>query len=578
MKIEGTKKIDESADVKLKQPKDYFKLLNKKKKKKYIKISTITLSSVIVVFIICILVGHFKYDIFHKKNREIYKIAEINREVYSEEFFSEIKKVKSKMTYTEGEFDEKEQNIITDFVVIVTDKESLENNDTLNTASLVILESKIKMEDKEAPLHSFNIFEEKKVQEFEEEPNGTKYPMAIFHFYENGTKKDILLPEGMDKDDAQNMIDLINNVVPKLTRNKTEDNEKGLQIKTKEIKKEKKIKSFTEYEPKKEFQDKYTKSRFRGSKITRSIERDVKEAELTEIRSNISLYLETQKEENKTINFGIQSFYYNSSSIIIATGKKKDKKDDIILINKLSSKLNFRDSEELLQEQIDKEAEEQNKTIEELLHKEDSNTIESRFRNLGWPGHFEYQWPLVSTNILGNEVKIYYYIELKGGSVMNAIIVKFGTISITIGNSRGTSNKMLNGKEHYDDKEVAKIPFGFPYVTFSFKLGANFDYSVDYSYGVFLISLNGEIYAKAGVDFGIQNVASLEVGVKGSFLRADFTNYIVKNMDEDSNYIQRTSIKATAGNLSVYAIAKVWIVTVFDESRNIWDGWTITIN
>lgn len=104
------------------------------------------------------------------------------------------------MTYTGGEFDEKEQKIETDFVVIVTDKKSLENNDTLNIAALVILDSKIKIEDKEAPLYSFNIFEEKIVQEFEEEPNGTKNPMAIFHFYKNGTKKDILLPEEMDKD------------------------------------------------------------------------------------------------------------------------------------------------------------------------------------------------------------------------------------------------------------------------------------------------------------------------------------------------------------------------------------------
>ena len=205
--------------------------------------------------------------------------------------------------------------------------------------------------------------------------------------------------------------------------------------------------------------------------------------------------------------------------------------------------MNFKDSEELIQEQLDKEEEEHNKTIEELSHKEDSNTTESLFRKLGWPGHFEYQWILASSNILGNDVKIYYYIELKGGSITNAIIVKFGVVSITIGNTKRTSNKMLNGKERYDDKEVAKLPFGFSGISFSFKLGVNFDYSVDNSFNEFLISYYGEIYAKAGIDIGIQNVASVEAGFKGTFLRADFFNSIIKDMEKDCYYIQKHHLK-----------------------------------
>lgn len=32
----------------------------------------------------------------------------------------------------------------------------------------------------------------------------------------------------MSKDEAQNMVDFINNVIPKLSRNKTDDNKKGI--------------------------------------------------------------------------------------------------------------------------------------------------------------------------------------------------------------------------------------------------------------------------------------------------------------------------------------------------------------
>ena len=52
--------------------------------------------------------------------------------------------------------------------------------------------------------------------------------MAEFHFYDNGTIENIYLPEEMSKDEAQNMVDFINNVIPKLSRNKTDDNKKGI--------------------------------------------------------------------------------------------------------------------------------------------------------------------------------------------------------------------------------------------------------------------------------------------------------------------------------------------------------------
>ena len=68
------------------------------------------------------------------------------------------------------------------------------------------------------------------------------------------------------------MVDLINNVIPKLTRNKTEDDNNGIKIKT--IKSRKK-QSLREYENPKEFTDKYTNTTFKGSKITKEVEREI---------------------------------------------------------------------------------------------------------------------------------------------------------------------------------------------------------------------------------------------------------------------------------------------------------------
>ena len=192
------------------------------------------------------------------------------------------------MAYTSGELEEIENIVDTDFVVMITNKKDL-----LNSADLVILKSKTKIKDKEASLNSFDIFNETTIKEFEENPDGSKYPMAEFHFYDNGTIENIYLPKEMSKEEAQNMIDLINNVIPKLSRNKTEDNKKGISISTKNLSKKK---SFKEYENPKEFTDKYSNCTFKGSKLTKDVEREIEDEKIIEIKANTNLFLETQEE------------------------------------------------------------------------------------------------------------------------------------------------------------------------------------------------------------------------------------------------------------------------------------------
>ena len=91
----------------------------------------------------------------------------------------------SNLIYSNGESQNSEQIVVTKFVVMITDRLNLENDDYLNTAALIILESKIQIEGKEAQLDSLNIFDDEEMAKFEENQEEAKYPMAIFHFYKN---------------------------------------------------------------------------------------------------------------------------------------------------------------------------------------------------------------------------------------------------------------------------------------------------------------------------------------------------------------------------------------------------------
>ena len=259
----------------------------KSKKKKYLIIAGIIVGILFILTGIFFLVAHYQYDLF---GSEIYKVAEVKREPNSVEFFTETKTIKTKMAYTSGELEELENKVQTDFAVMLTNKK-----DSLNTANIVLLKSKTRMKDKEASLNSFNIFDETIVKEFEENPDGSKYPLAEFHFFDNGTIYDINLPEEMTKEEAQNMVDLINNVIPKLIRNKTEDDNNGIKIMKKSFRTKQ---SLTEYENPKEFTDKYTNTTFKGSKITKEIEREIENETISEINTNTNLYLETQEEKD----------------------------------------------------------------------------------------------------------------------------------------------------------------------------------------------------------------------------------------------------------------------------------------
>ena len=539
----------------------------KSNKSKYIKLGLLIFATIAIITAVALLVGHFQYALFQSK---IGEAISIKREMFTTEYFTETKTIKSKLSYTSGELNERVQNVKTNFAVMLTDKEPLPKDDFLYTAYIVLLQSNVELEGQQAPLNSFDISDEKVIKEFEQNPNSGKYPMAVFRFYESGVLKDINVPKDMDKTDAQNIIDLINNVIPKLKRNPEEDKEDGLEIKTRTGKKKK---TYVEYQPPKEYVDKYTKAQFKGSKITKTVERDVEDEKITEIRTNTNLFLETQKEEQDYIDFGIKDFYYDTASVIVAT-ETDENKEKINLVKGLFSKLELMDGETLIVTKMEQEREEQNKEVEKQVE-EDATISPNELRKLGWDGSFGWDWELASSNILGQSVKVVYSISLKSGSVKNKIVLKFNNYELPLGNKDGASSNKSQGKKEAGEKEVGRIALAGPAVTLSVKIGGKLSFDVNYASSVFTLKLNGEVYAKAGVCLGLKNVAEIEVGVKGTLITCDFITKIKRNSNGTYSK-QSISIVARAGVVSVYAKGTLLgCITLFSETFEVWKGWPV---
>lgn len=190
----------------------------KSNKIKYI--IAIIIGVVMAAAVAILLVGHFKFNWFKS---ETYKIkANISRATYQANYFSEQKDMIVRASFANGQNEEKKFLISSNFVVVLTDKKQLKKGDFLNTEALIILDSQMKTEEEETELTKFPIFDEATIKELEANPNGSKYPMGIFTFHEDGTLGDIQVPDNMDKYNADSIVELINSVIPKLTRNRSE--------------------------------------------------------------------------------------------------------------------------------------------------------------------------------------------------------------------------------------------------------------------------------------------------------------------------------------------------------------------
>lgn len=525
------------------------------KNTKKIKIAIALVASLTIIASAILLVGYFKFNWFKS---EIYNIdAKISRNAYQANYFSETKTINTRIGFTSGITQDNEQKIYTNFMVMQKDRKELKNNDFLNTATLVILDTKLENKNELKEINSFNIYNEENIKEFESNPDGAKYPMAVFSFYENGTIADILLPNNMDNYNAQTIIELIESVVPKLARNRTEDISNGLEINT--LKRNKK-KVFVESISPREIPD------FKGSRFVKSIEREIDNEQLTKIKTQANLELKTELEENEN-SFGLKDFKYETKSEIVSTGLKEEK-GTAELINKFIEHYTLIKSQDLL-EYLAKNKKDQ--IIGRYEITEEQIKSDNNLRNLISFDNFNGDATILVTtfNVLNCDIKIQIRYGAKNGEAFGEIIftanqgkVSFGSNGITA----STTIKTWKG-------EVPVFTFDFPpmpIIGLSLIAGGSVKIqgSISSEKEQLELSITGSLYAKVEIKAGWDKVASVAAGAKGTIISSSFKGAI--NLSGDLS----TSGSLSAGDITIYVNGKTLGLEVFSYEWKVFDGWS----
>ena len=519
------------------------------KSHKKIKIAIAITASLAIIATTILLVGYFKFDWFKS---EIYDVdAKISRKTYQANYFTETRTINTKMGFTSGISENHEQKIYTNFMVLQTDRKELENNDYLNTATLVILDAKVEYEDELKEITSFDIFNQDKLDEVKSNPNGAKYPMAVFTFYENGTVVDILLPNNMDDYNAKTIVELIGNVIPQLTRNRKEDISNGIKITTK---KNKNKRTIVESMAPEELEE------FKGSRFVKSVERDIENERLTNIRTKANFDLVTESEEEDS--FGITEFKYETKSNIVSTSAKEEK-ENVELIKELTQYYTFIDGNDLLNS-LDKE-----ETVVDKWEEKDDD-VDPKLRNLLSFKDFKADktFTIKTFTIAGCSFKIQVRLGISSGKAFGEIIiaanhgsVKFGTSGIS-----GSYSRTWSG-----EKTVLTFKFPpMPAISLNLKAGGSVKISASLSSASkkLTVSIGGSLYAKAEIKAGWDSVASASAGAKGTLVSASLSGAI-----STGGAVSRSG-KLSAGTVSVYVEGKLLSKKVFSKSWTVYKGWS----
>ena len=511
---------------------------------------SILASTIFISAITILLVGHLKFDWF--KSDE-YKIdARINRSIYQANYFSEKKTINAILNYEDGHNENKKLIVDNNFALYFMDKK-----DNMNTGALVLLSAIAHAEDKTQEINHLDLSNEEQRKELEANPDGTKYPMAVFKFTDDGDIKEINLPSNMDEYNAQSLIEVIKKVIPKLTRNKKEDISNGLEITTKEVNNKRTI---VQSEAPKQFKD------FEGSRYTKVVKTEIEDDQITNVESNDNLYMEAKKEGDEII-YGPKDFTYNSKSEIISNEVKYNEKENVEIVKNLIENFNLINSEVLLKNIAESK---EPKNEEKLISEEEPKPLRNLFSISA-----SKTFTLASFNVLGQTVTVKYVVGIDSNKAYNKIVVSSKLGSFEFGN-RGCSAQISYTKS-YTQTIFKFVPPPFPlisvgayvkgsvYVGFGFKAG----------YGEsakFWAKAAGSLSLGAEIKLGWDVIASLSAYAEGVIISASGQVVISKGaVTKDSGF------KLTIGQLTVGIKGCLfWIFKRTLWSKVIFKGWTIS--
>ena len=512
------------------------------------KIAIAIITSLLVITATALFIGYYKFDLFNNDN---YKIdANISRKMYQANYFSEKKTINAKFTLPDGVSQSKDFIVDTNFVVFLTDKK-----DKINTAVLVILNSQATVDEKTQDLPHLNLFDEEEIKDLAANPNGAQYPLAVFKFDDDGKIEEIQVPNNMDEYHAEFMNELIEYVIPKLSRSKQEDMSKGLDIKTTKSNNKRTI--VQTQEPK-------IVAFLKGSKYSRTVCTEIEDEQLKNVKANSDIYLQSQPEEGQ-LYFGPKDFKFNMKSQISLNEEKYNEKEFAELAKKIADKFNLVNSNDLLEsirskkEEEKKEEQEEPKPVRNLFEITAKRTID-----------------IAKFDVLGQEVKIYYEVSVSTTKAVNQLVIKSGLGTAKFGNE-GCSASISKSYPYNKNIIAIPVPGTFGAVTINcYATG-----SLSWAFGVesgkgsstkYYASISGILKLGASVKVGIDELASLSAYAEGTVFDAKGKLIISQN-----NVANGTGFSLSMGQLvaGVKGKALFGLIEVDFYKCTLYKGWKV---
>ena len=519
-----------------------------------VKLTLAIIASILVIATVTtLLIGHFWFDWFKSDN---YKIdADIGRKVYQANYFSEKKKISSQFTMTDGKVERKEYILDSNFVVFLTDKK-----ENMNTAALVLLSSVATVEEEVRELPHLNIFDKNQIKELEANPEGAQYPMAVFKFDDDGKIEEIKLPNNMNEYNAQLILELIEKVIPKLSRSRKEDISNGLEIKTTKSKNKRTI---VQSEAPRQFET------FEGSRISRRVKTEIEDEQITNIESEGNVHLhQSEPEDKEDFIFGPTDFKFDSKSEISSKEVKYDEKENVELVNKLADKFTLIDSKELLQSIKDKK--EEKKKEEEKIISEENTPL----RQLTFDMTASKTFNLATLKFLGQTITIKYVVSVTPTKAIHKVVISSNLGFFEFGN---TGCYGVMSKTYQYDRYIFKfIVPNFPLISVGCYVKGSLSWMLSFQArpGIpaqLFAMLAGNLKLGAEVKAGWDVIASLSAYAEGTVVDAAGSVTITQGQVQKA-----TSFSLRMGNLEAGIRGCLfWVFRATLWSITIFKGWKI---
>ena len=500
-------------------------------------------SAGVVIITTVFLVGYFQFGWFQKPQDNIIANTYHPNQVL---LFNEYKTISTEVS-TESGKEVVGQDIKTDFMVVINSKTKLNyfgEIDNLYNATLVILKTK----SNDQIVGGLNLTEEEEAEKFFNNPGNDGHPMAKFSFYENGTLVDILLSNDTNQFYASSMVDLIEHIIPKISKKVFNQTNKDVEYKFDEEEN-----TLHERHHGKEFVDKYSKISFKGSQINKKITRMINNNTINQITSESELNLVSDKDKDKEnfLNIGLDGYTIKINSDLNIV-ENKDDKELIKKIEKMSKEFGFEESQKMLEELAKDEMRDLLNLVNEAEKKGD-NEKENELRRLG--GEVSQSYDITNIEILGKKVYFKYVVTYENNKAQHYLDATVGGNTVRLSTSAMTFSGSIKGSI---SAPICTIPFtlGIPLV---FKLVAkgdynnNFVFKSNYKKNGNTITVSGSL--NAYLDGSLSSSAkfiSLNVGVEGRVINLTGS----KTCDVVSRAFSGT-LTATTGPVKLYVNVKL---------------------